>query len=75
MEFHGPRRDDAAETGKGSRTTIEPRWLMWAVAEVSWADPEGHPLCSRAAIRYLNASGLGTAGGTSLASADPSKRG
>jgi hypothetical protein len=57
MEFHGPRHNDAAETGETSRGAIEPRRLMWAVAEVSWADAAGNPIQSRATIVDISTSG------------------
>jgi hypothetical protein len=57
MEFHGPRRNDAVAAGDISHTAIEPRRLIWAVAEVSWADPAGNPIRSRATIVDISTSG------------------
>ena len=37
--------------------TIEPRHVMWAVAEISWADPEGTPNQARATIVDMSLSG------------------
>jgi hypothetical protein len=42
---------------KSAPAGIEPRRLMWAVAEVSWADAAGRPIRSRATIVDISTSG------------------
>ena len=58
MESHGsqPGRD-AGGNDKVPPGTIEPRRLMWAVAEVSWADPAGNSIRARATIVDISISG------------------
>ena len=51
------RAEAGARASAVDRRTIEPRRVMWAVAEVSWNDPSGHPLRSRATIVDLSTSG------------------
>ncbi len=36
---------------------IEPRTVIWAVAEVSWQDPAGAPVCERATLEDTSRSG------------------
>lgn len=42
---------------RASPAAVEPRRLMWAVAEVCWADAAGRPLRSRATIVDISTSG------------------
>jgi hypothetical protein len=56
MEAHGmPSGREGAQSSKAA--AIEPRRLMWAVAEVCWADATGHLVRSRATIVDISASG------------------
>jgi hypothetical protein len=59
MEFPGVEsgRENAESSKALPPTAIEPRRLMWAVAEVSWADPTGNPVRSRATIVDISTSG------------------
>ncbi len=59
MESHGlPSDRELAGSSKiPVAGKIEPRRLMWAVAEVSWADHEGKPIRSRATIVDISTSG------------------
>jgi hypothetical protein len=51
------RSEAGARASAVELRTIEPRRVMWAVAEVSWNDPNGRPLRSRATIVDLSTSG------------------
>lgn len=59
MDFPGSQSGhEGVENGRVSPAgTIEPRRLVWAVAEISWADPAGNPLRSRATIVDISTSG------------------
>jgi hypothetical protein len=59
MEFPGSQSGrENAESGKAlPPSAIEPRRLMWAVAEVSWADSAGNPVRSRATMVDISPSG------------------
>ena len=52
-----PSGRESAQSHKAAAAAIEPRRLMWAVAEVCWADAAGHLIRSRATIVDISASG------------------
>jgi PilZ domain len=59
MEARGLRSGDeiSVRGGTPAAVKIEPRRPMWAVAEVSWADPAGRPVRVRATIVDISTSG------------------
>ena len=59
MEPHVPQSvGEIAASGKTSFAgAIEPRRLMWALAEVCWSDAAGHSIRSRATIIDISTSG------------------
>lgn len=53
----GGTTEDRRNLSAHSAATIEPRRVMWAVAEVCWADPAGRPVRLRGTIVDMSASG------------------